>query len=103
MLAPAAPEPAAPPSPADEFDGAVAADLGSANGAAEEAAFLAEMNAPAAPPAESMPVAAALEPPLPALDEALARVPAALRETLDELFRARFTRVRRIPTAALKG
>ncbi len=39
---------------------------------------------------------------LPALDELVSRVPAEVRELLDELFRARFTAVRRMPARALK-
>ena len=40
---------------------------------------------------------------LPAVDELAARVPAEVRELLDELFRARFTTVRRVPIKALKS
>lgn len=40
--------------------------------------------------------------PLPELDALVARIPAEVRETLDELFRARFTAVRRVPKTALK-
>jgi hypothetical protein len=34
---------------------------------------------------------------LPPLDELVARIPAPVREILDDLFRARFTTVRRVP------
>jgi hypothetical protein len=40
--------------------------------------------------------------PLPALDELVERIPANVRETLDDLFRVRYTTVRRIPRKALK-
>ncbi len=40
--------------------------------------------------------------PLPALDTLVQRIPADVRETLDELFRARFVRVTRVPRKALK-
>jgi hypothetical protein len=36
------------------------------------------------------------------LDELVRKIPEELRETLTDLFRARFTSVRRIPAAALK-
>jgi len=39
---------------------------------------------------------------LPALAELVNRIDPAIRETLDELFRAKFTSVRRVPPAALK-
>lgn len=42
-------------------------------------------------------------PALPPIEELAARVPQELRETLDELFRARFVKVRRVPPEALKG
>ena len=73
----------------------------------EEAALLAEEQAgePApALPGGSKPAALGTEsgPPLPPLDELVARIPAPTRELLDELFRARFLTVRRIPVSALK-
>lgn len=40
---------------------------------------------------------------LPALDDLLQRIPADVRETLDELFRAKFVAVRRIPKKALEA
>lgn len=75
-----------------------------------EAQFLAEARergepvpapAPANPAAE--PEAAEPEPsgPAPELDELVARLPPAVRETLDELFRARFVRVTRLPRKTL--
>jgi hypothetical protein len=39
---------------------------------------------------------------LPPLDELVKRIPAEVRETLDELFRARFVTVKRVPKKALK-
>jgi hypothetical protein len=57
------------------------------------------------PPAVVRRKAAATEaagPPLPGLDEAKARVPAKVLEVLDELFRAQFSEVRRVPEAVLK-
>ena len=73
-----------------------------------EAQFLAEARergepvpAPATPAAE--PEAAEPEPsgPAPELDELVGRLPPAVRETLDELFRARFVRVTRLPRKTL--
>jgi hypothetical protein len=40
--------------------------------------------------------------PLPPLEELVNRIDPAIRETLDELFRATFTAVRRVPPSALK-
>ena len=40
---------------------------------------------------------------LPAMEELVKRIPAESRELLDELFRAKFTSVRRVPAKALKG
>ena len=42
-------------------------------------------------------------PPLPSVDTVVGRIPAKVRETLDELFRARFDVVRRVPESALKS
>ena len=39
---------------------------------------------------------------LPKLDDLVNRIPAEVRDTLDELFRARFVAVRRVPRKALK-
>ena len=39
---------------------------------------------------------------LPKLDDLVGRIPADVRDTLDELFRARFVAVRRVPRKALK-
>lgn len=40
---------------------------------------------------------------LPSLDELVQRIPSEVREVLEDLFRAKFTTVRRIPRKALKG
>jgi len=41
--------------------------------------------------------------PLPALDDLVKRIPGSVRETLDELFRAKFVKVQRVPKSALRG
>lgn len=41
-------------------------------------------------------------PPLPELDALIARVPAELQEAMEELFRAKWQNVRRVPSATLK-
>jgi hypothetical protein len=73
-----------------------------------EAQFLAEARERGEPlPAAATPVAEpeAAEPdsagPAPELDALVARLPPAVRETLDELFRARFVRVTRLPRKTL--
>jgi hypothetical protein len=40
--------------------------------------------------------------PLPALDDLVAKIPADVREALEDLFRARFVAVKRVPKKALK-
>jgi hypothetical protein len=40
--------------------------------------------------------------PLPAIEALVERIPAGVRDTLEDLFRAKFTGVRRVPTEALK-
>jgi hypothetical protein len=40
---------------------------------------------------------------LPPLDELVKRIPASVREALDDLFRVKYTTVRRVPKKALKG
>ncbi len=71
---------------------------------ADEAAFQAEARSQAGP---ALPAAVAREeapPPraLPALDGLVARVPAEARAALDDLFRAKFTGVRRVSAPQLK-
>ncbi len=41
--------------------------------------------------------------PLPSLDALVARLPAEVRETMETLFRARFTKVTRVPRSALNA
>ncbi|PHX85912.1 MAG: hypothetical protein CK538_05095 [Opitutia bacterium] len=41
--------------------------------------------------------------PLPPLDEMIQRIPTAVREVLEELYRAKFTTVRRVPAKDLKS
>jgi len=74
--------------------------------ASAESAFLAEARARG----ESVSVAKPAEAPaeeadpksLPPLDELVNRIPAEVREVLDDLFRARFVTVKRVPRRALK-
>ena len=79
----------------------VEAGAPSGPGEAEEAAFLAEQRLmePAGPgPAEPEEAPADLPP----LEDLVARVPAPTRALMDELFRAKFVTVRRVPRSALK-
>lgn len=76
--------------------------------AADEAAFLGQGGQAHAEAgrAQMDPVANGSEPPeerTPSLDELVARVPADVREMLDDLFRAKFTAVRRIPPEKTPG
>jgi hypothetical protein len=73
-----------------------------------EAQFLGEVRergepVPALPTPAAEPEALEAEPtgPAPELDELVGRLPPAVRETLDELFRARFVRVTRLPRKTL--
>jgi hypothetical protein len=75
---------------------------------AAEAAFFAESRVrgePADPVAAVAITAAGETEPrgLPPLDELVKRIPPEVRETLDELFRVKFTGVKRVPQNALKG
>ncbi len=67
----------------------------------EEAALLIEDESGMPSPATTV---AAPEPtaPLPPLDDLVAQIPAATKEVMDELFRAKFVSVRRVPKSALK-
>ena len=84
----------------------VSADEPSWPDAAAESAFLAEARARGeapvpvrkADPAEEVDAS-----PLPPVEQLVGRVPAGVRELLDDLFRARFTRTARIPRRALKS
>jgi hypothetical protein len=53
--------------------------------------------------AEAAAEAAAEKKNLPALDELVERIPADVRDTLEDLFRAKFVKVARVPKKALKG
>jgi hypothetical protein len=86
---------------------AEAAEIPPWPGEADEASFLSEgrvrgdelLIAAAPPPAEE----AGAAPDLPPLDELVARIPAEVREALDDLFRAKFVRVRRVIPTSLKS
>ncbi|MCW5547672.1 MAG: hypothetical protein KIT44_01785 [Opitutaceae bacterium] len=75
--------------------------------AAAEEAYLAEQRtAQPVPPARPAAVTEeAPEPPgpLPPLETLLPRIPPAVREALDEHFRAKFVKVQRVPRAALNA
>jgi hypothetical protein len=64
---------------------------------ADETAFRA-----GAPPAALPAIVAREEAPLPPLDDLVARIPEEVRHTLDDLFRAKFTAVRRVYPKQLK-
>jgi hypothetical protein len=76
---------------------------------AEEAVMLADRNtstvSPDTVPAGVGLVAEVEETPakLPSLDELVQRIPPDVRELMDELFRAKFVRVQRVPKKALQG
>jgi hypothetical protein len=71
-------------------------------GMADEASFLAEQRVQGIVP----PAGVANEPtdlsPLPSLDELVQRIPAEARAALDDLFRAKFSGVRRVSKKSLK-
>lgn len=73
---------------------------------ASEAAFLSDQREQgiAAPPPEPKPAAEEEtdSKALPALKDLVDRIPAETRQLMDELFRARFVTVRRLPKKALK-
>ncbi len=74
---------------------------------AAEAAYLAEARPQEEVPSSSAPIAEAEEAAdkgaaLPELDQLVQRIPPAVRETLEEYFRARFVKVKRTPKAVLK-
>ncbi len=77
--------------------------------AASEGAFLAEARE-RGEAVVGLPVAATraeevedVKGPLPPLDEMIQRIPTAVREVLEELYRAKFTTVRRVPAKDLKS
>ncbi|MEO7698228.1 MAG: hypothetical protein ABIZ04_03290 [Opitutus sp.] len=75
---------------------------------AAEAAFLAESRGSSTDVTSAAAVPVAAKPdetassPLPSLDELVSRIPTDARELLEELFRAKFTAVRRVKQADLK-
>lgn len=74
--------------------------------AAAEEMYLVEQklqNRPAPPPVEAPEETDEPSSPLPALDDLVKRIPGPVRETLDELFRAKFVKVQRVPKSALRG
>lgn len=83
------------------------APIGPSDG--EEPSFLAEQREQgfSAPSAPSRTAAAEAEPddkkPLPPLDDLVQRIPAETRQLMDELFRANFVTVKRVPKSALKN
>lgn len=83
---------------------------GGANGWPDEAAetsFRADARERGEPDLPAVPVVEATEEidpkGLPALEELVKRIPPEARELLDELFRAKFTGVKRVPAKALKN
>jgi len=82
-------------------------DAGAEYDPAVESAYRAEARArgefsAAAPVSDSADDATGDAGPLPPLEELVNRIPTGVRETLDELFRAKFVTVRKIPTRQLK-
>jgi hypothetical protein len=80
----------------------------------EEAAFLAEQSEQGYAPPRPASAANGKEPgageadtaektPLPPLDDLVNRIPEATRQLMDELFRAKFVTVKRVPKSALKA
>ncbi len=74
-------------------------------GEVEETAFLAEQGTTSPP--KPMPVVAtaqdsATDAPIPPMDELIHRIPPAARELIDQLFRAKFITVKRMPVSAFK-
>lgn len=73
-----------------------------------ESAFLSEArergeSVPARPPANAETTEDVDPKSLPALDDLVNRIPEEVRETLEDLFRARFVSVKRVPKQALKA
>jgi len=71
-----------------------------------ESSFLADLRERAEPPSTTPDAEVIAEDSdakaLPPLDDLVQRIPAAVREVLDELFRARFVTVKRVPKKSLK-
>ncbi len=70
-----------------------------------EAAMLAELRERGETSSNPIPMPADEEPAgrLPPLDDLVKQIPADVRDVLDELFRARFTTVRKVPVHVLKS
>ncbi len=112
-IAAGAVEDEAPTSHLIEDGGASAGDEGAPVGPSEdeESSFLAEQREQgrAAPAVAGGKGKTADEPepdasaPLPPLDDLVNRIPEKTRELMDELFRARFVTVKRVPKSALKN
>ena len=84
---------------------AEAVDLGApiGPGEAEESGFLAEQQTDT--PKTTVPASAETDERaivLPPMDELIQRIPVATRELMDQLFRAKFITVKRLPIAAFK-
>ena len=90
-----------PPAASDEEAGVSWPDDTAESSYLAEARERGEMTATAAPKVEEKEDADPKA--LPSLDELVERIPPGVREVLDDLFRAKFTKVRRIPRSALKG
>ena len=73
-------------------------------GEAEESAFLVEQQqaSPPKPVAISPAQGDERTVPLPPMDELIQRIPASTRELIDQLFRAKFVTVKRMPASAFK-
>ncbi|HRI82265.1 MAG TPA: hypothetical protein PLF88_07495 [Opitutaceae bacterium] len=75
--------------------------------AAAEEMYLVEQKSqnrtPPPPPADAPEETVEPSSPLPALDDLVKQIPVPVRETLDELFRAKFVKVQRVPKSALRG
>lgn len=74
----------------------------------EESAFLVKQReqgliAPAASPVRTVKAGPEEKTPLPPLDDLVNRIPQETRDLLDELFRAKFVTVKRVPSSALKN
>jgi hypothetical protein len=101
-----------PASVEDAAEAVAAAELVTAEGApnawpdeSAEAAMLSELRTrgEAAKPAAAVEAIEETDPKnLPPVDSLVGRIPAGIRETLDDLFRARFVRVVRVPKTSLK-
>ena len=104
---PEAPEEGAPVAEPPEITAAPEGDAPVGPSSEEETAFLAAQQqlepADGSPPPPTGP---APDPeasaPLPPMEDLVKRIPAPAREAMEELFRARFVTVKRIPAAALK-